>query len=272
MKKVYLLLASLIVLSACKKDHSSAGTSGPSTNPASYALISYASFVNQTLVDSMSFTYDAAARLLTSYVDIPFGSGQIFPTEYQFSYTNGKCTRIDITAEGYSTYYTYQYNSDSTVDTVKFYSSPDTVPAASAFFSYNATGQMVDEFDFAGSLNYSHYVYTYDALGDLSTSVDSSLASSPGFVTTWRYTDYDSKVNLLRAVPGYPTTNSLMPSFGGQHSSPHNCLQTITTGNIAPGGQYVADTVNFKYTYNSAGLPTQIVNGIDTFRLVYMQF
>lgn len=275
MKNVCLLLASsLIVLSACKKDHSTATTGGPSTNAADYALISFSSYLNRSLIDSMRFSYDAATRLLTSYQDILFGGGVGQLTYYQLSYTNGKCARIDVTVGGSSTatYYTYHYNSDSVADTVAFYSSGDSAPAGLQTFAYDLAGELTDERSFVGNAILNHYVYTYDVLGDLSGSLDSTLVTDPAMVMTTKYSNYDDKVNPLQTVSGFPITNTLIPALGVGPASPHNCGTSIAAGVVAPGGEYVVDTVNFKYTYNVAGLPIQIVNGIDTFKLAYQQF
>lgn len=266
MKKIYCYLVPLIVIAACKKDHS-----GSSTNPASYALVGYATYENGTLIDSVGLTYTSNTHLLNSYTATVHGGGGTNSTTYQLDYSGTDILRMNLVSQSVA-YYIYHYNTNHQIDSIKFYTTNTPDPVSSWAFKYNSAGQISDEFDLAGSARTTdHEVFSYDAAGDLTEELDSAF-TPPLQVDTILYSNYDNKVNPVKAMPGYPSVTSPLPAFGAQFfSSPNNYGTVATTIEIAPG-QRAVSTTNLTYQYNAAGLPTAIIDQLDTVRLTYKQF
>jgi hypothetical protein len=267
MKKIYLLITPLIIIAGCKKDHSS----GSSTNPANYELVAYASYNNGTLVDSVGLTYTSNTHLLNSYTVTVHGGASTNSSTYQLVYSSSDVLRINLVSESVVAYYNYHYNIHDQVDSIYFYTTNTPDPVSSWGFKYNSAGQVSDEFDLSSSRTTEHESFTYDAAGNLNEELDSSF-TPPLRVDTITYSNYDNKVNPIKAMPGYPNITTSLPEFGAQFfSSPNNYGTVATTIEIAPG-QYGVSTTNLSYQYNTAGLPTAIIDGLDTVRLTYKQF
>ena len=265
MKKIYWYLAPLIVLAACKKDHS-----GTSTNPASYALVGYATYENGTLTDSVGLTYTSNTHLLNSYTVTVYGGGATNSSTYQLEYSGTDIFRMNLVSQSVA-YYLYHYNTDHQLDSIQFYTTNTPDPVSSWAFKYNSAGQVSDEYDIYSSRVQDHDSYSYDASGNLSEALDSAFTPLLQ-VDTITYSNYDNKTNPVKAMPGYPSVTSPLPAFGVQFfSSPNNYGTVATTIEIAPG-QYGVSTTNLTYQYNAAGLPTAIIDQLDTVRLTYKQF
>lgn len=267
MKKIYVLLIPFIALAACKKDHSSV----PSTNPASYELVAYTDHYNGTVTDSIALNY-TNSHLLNSYTVFVHVGGVMDTATYQLVYFNNEVIRVNIVSLTYASYYNYHYNTHNQLDSINWFNvsnAPD--PVQSWAFNYNAAGQVSDEFVYALPSLQAHSSYTYDASGNVSMEIDSSFMPSLS-VDTLRYSNYDNKVNPLVAMPGFPKSTAPLPVFGVPfYSSPNNYGTIARSVAIAPG-QYQTNTTNWTYRYNDAGLPTAIVNGLDTIGLTYRQY
>lgn len=267
MKKIYFALVPFIVLTACRKDHAAA----PSTNPANYELVAYANHYNGSVTDSVALTYDPNTHLLNSYTDIIYGGAGTDASTYQLVYGNKVVTRINIVSMTYSGYYNYYYDAGNRIDTIKSYSGDIIAPVQTWAFIYNAAGQISDEFVYGQPSLQAHNTYTYDALGNMSGEIDSSFTRVVS-VDTLQYSNYDNKVNPMAAIPGFPKTVAPLPAFGVQFfSSPNNYGTLAQSVEIAPG-QFQTVTTKLTYQYNVAGLPTAIINGMDTVRLTYRQY
>lgn len=266
MKKIYVLLIPLIALAACRKDHAP----GPSTNPADYELVAYSDHYNGTVSDSIALNY-TSGHLLNSYTVFIYGGAATDTSTYQVVYGNKEVMRINLVSLAYASYYNYYYNAGNQLDTIKWYTGDNTAPTQSWAFTYNAAGQITDEYVYGQSSLQDHFSFTYDALGNTGEEIDSSTAR--GVVAdTARYSNYDNKVNPLTAIPGFPKSVAPLPAFGVQFfPSPNNYGTLAQSVEIAPG-QFQTRTTNFTYQYNVAGLPTAIINGLDTVRLIYKQF
>ena len=266
MKKIYVLLIPFIVLAACKKDHAST----PSTNPANYELVAYTDHYNGSVTDSVALNY-TSGHLLNSYTVLVYGGAATDTSTYQVVYGNNMVTRINIVSLTYASYYNYHYNAGNLLDTIKWYIGDGVTPTQSWAFTYNAARQITDEYIYGQPSLEDHLRFTYDASGNVSEAIDSSTARGvPG--DTVQYSNYDNKVNPLTAIPGFPKTTAPLPAFGVQFfSSPNNYGTLAQSVEIAPG-QFQTKTTNFTYEYNVAGLPTAIINGLDTVRLTYKQY
>jgi len=266
MKKIYVLLIPFIVLAACRKDHASA----PSTNPANYELVAYADHYNGTVSDSVALNY-TSGHLLNSYTVFVYGAAATDASTYQVVYFNNEVTRINIVSMTYASYYNYHYNAGNLLDTIKWYTGDNPNPTQSWAFSYNAVRWITDEYVYGQSSLADHFSFTYDALGNVSEEIDSSTARGVA-ADTVQYSNYDNKVNPLTAIPGFPKSVAPLPALDMQFfSSPNNYGTLARSVEIAPG-QFQTNTTNFTYQYNIAGLPTAIINGLDTVRLTYRQY
>jgi len=267
MKKIYVLLIPFIVLAACRKDHASA----PSTNPGNYELVGYGNHYNGSVTDSVRFTYDANTHLLNSYTDRVYGGAETDTSTYQVVYENKEVIRINIVSMTYASYYNYYYNADNLLDTIKSYIGDNTTPSQSWAFTYNAAGRISEEYIYGQPSLQAHNRYTYDASGNVTGEFDSAFTRGVTVDTLW-YSNYDNKVNPITAMPGFPKSVAPLPAFGVQFfSSPNNYGTVAQTVVIAPG-QSQTNTTNFTYQYNIAGLPTAIINALDTVRLTYRQY
>jgi hypothetical protein len=267
MKNLYLLLAPLAFMAGCKKDHASA----PSTNPANYELLAYANYYNGALTDSIGFTYLPNTHLLNSYTVVAYGAAGTDTSTYQVIYANEEVTRINIVSMTYSSYYNYYYNTGNQLDSIDWYTGNGDGPHQSWTFEYNAAGQVSDEFVYARPSLQDHFSYTYAASGNISEVFDSTFTRSVS-VDTLQYSNYDNKVNVLTAIPGFPKCPAPLPASGLQFFSSPNNYGTIAQSIEIATGQYQTNTTNLTYQYNVAGLPTAIINGMDTLKLTYKQF
>lgn len=267
MKNIYWLLAPLAFMAGCKKDH----VSTSSTNPAAYELVAYADHYNGAVTDSIGLTYDPDTHLLNSYTVILYGAGATDSSTYQVVYFNKEVTRINIVSTAYASYYNYHYNTGNQLDSIKWYTGDDLAPLQSWAFNYDAGGRISQEFVYGPVSLQDHYSFTYDASGNLSEEIDSSFTRTVSVVTL-QYSNYDNKVNPLAAIPGFPKSLAPLPTSGVQFFPSPNNYGTITQSVEVGPGQYQTGTTNFTYQYNSAALPTAMIDGIDTVRLSYKQF
>lgn len=268
MKRIIPALIPFLALTACKKDHSSA----PSTNPANYELVGYADHYNGAVTDSISLNYLPGNHLLNGYTVFLYVGAVTDSATYQVVYFNNEVVRINIVSLTYASYYNYHYNSSNQLDSINWYNvSNAPTPVQTWAFKYNAAGRLSDEFSYALPALQEHFSYTYDALGNVSGALDSSFSRSVSVDTLW-YSNYDDKTNPLTAIPGYPKTPAPLPASSLQFfSSPNNYGTIARSIEIAPG-QYQTNTTDLTYQYNVAGLPTAIINGMDTVRLTYKQY
>lgn len=268
MKRIYLLLMPLILLAACKKDHSA------STNPANYELVSVKVYYSDSLNQSLSMTYDPGTHLLTDFNQILVQVAAPDTTYYHLVYTNGQVSRISETIQGNTYNSDYHYNSKGWTDTIQVYfSNGQLEEGESQAFVYNDAGQITDVLQFSSTHASGHLVNTYDAAGHLIQTVDSSLFPHPTWGSTATYANFDDKANPMTAVKGFPAA----VSWGNvlELPSPVSPNNPRTTTLIIPEnatGQTVDNTANLVYTYNAAGLPTKIVNGMQTTTLTYQQY
>jgi hypothetical protein len=266
MKKIYVLLFPFIALAACRKDHAST----PSTNPANYELVAYSDHYNGSVADSVALNY-TSGHLLNSYSVFVYGGAATDTSTYQVVYGNKEVTRINIVSLTYASYYNYYYNAGNRLDTIKWYTGDNATPTQSWAFTYNAAGRISDEYIYRQAALQDHVSFIYDALGNVLEQVDSSTARDVAADTVW-YSNYDDKVNPLTAMPGFPKSVAPLPAFDVQFfSSPNNYGTLAQSVEIAPG-QFQTKTTNLTYQYNVAGLPTAIINGLDTVRLTYKQY
>ena len=250
MKKISLILISLTILIGCSKDHNSA----PSTNPSNYELVAYTGYLNGDIPGEYdTLLYNPGTHLLSSYKKVNYAIGKSDTINYQLAYTDGKCTRIDVDSLGYHWYYTFQYNSDAEVDTVQLFNQNGSSLNQFWVFHYNAAGELFDASAFVRDTIVSHYSYNYDASGNVSDEID-SLFSRPLYIGIAQYSNYDNRINPIKAVPGYPFTILPLNAFGISNASRNNYEMVAWSSNTPIPGT----TDNIGYLYNAAGLPTHV--------------
>lgn len=286
-KCTLLIIIALSVIS-CRKEITPVAAS-PSQNPTSYELVSETWSGVATNGESILFTYDST-HLLTDYKQIQWGQGGYsitdsgnFPlpgfsdTSYNhLEYSNGRVSKqYVIDKNGGQGYWTYEYNSKGWLVKITTYDlNGQPEDGYTYLYSYNENGQVTDMRQGDASAPSYHDTFEYDSAGNLTKEVDSTLYINPAWVQISEYSNYDNKINFVRALNGYPTTYSTGNNFGVVSSfSPNNYGKVEYYGSIQPGDPFglLSSSVN-AYQYNDQGLPVQIVSGPWTVTLQYQKY
>jgi hypothetical protein len=286
-----LLFWSLLAIASasCQKTMNSP-TAG--MNPTTYELTSIVWSGVQSNGQSFHFQYDSA-HLLTAYTWIEWGAGGYNITDsgnipipgwtdtvsFRLEYSNGRVRRLYTSdpngpANGFTD---YSYDTKGRLVGTSYYA-PDGTPAQGREnYSYDANGRVSDKWLYDGTgKNAYHYCFSFDSLGNLAKEVDSTLFENPILVYIFTYPKYDTHVNWLRTINGYPITFSSDNNFGeGSSLSPNN-YQTVLYDANPQGGvpAYLMglSTITYDYQYNDAGLPVQMQLGPWTTTFTYKKY
>lgn len=271
MKKIYLLLTPFIALAACKKDH----TVAPSANPANYQLTGYGAYNIGILEDTITFVYDPDTHLLAGYREVKNASGTPRDTiQYLLTYTGKQCTSLYWTTAQTTTQLVFHYGSNYLPDTARFADATVNQGSPAYVFKYNAAGQLTDAAALAGDSVSYRLLYSYDGSGNLSELVDTIFSGAGLQPAITKFSNFDNRANPVTALRGFPTVFSTLNPLGAfSSSSTSNYRELAFTGIVEPGETSpLTGTDTYTYTYNAAGLPTQIVNGTGLVNLTYRQF
>lgn len=255
---------------------------GVAQNPTSYELISEVWSGPVTNGQSYLFAYDST-HLLTSYKRIQWGQGGYNITDsgnfplpgfadtsyFHVEYSNGRVSGLYSVDGGARGYAAYEY--DSAGRLVKVISQPGDYIY---LYSYNDKGQVTDRKEMNTTAINFHYTYVYDNNGNLVKEVDSTLYTNPPLIYMTEYSDYDSKVNPLRALNGYGISSGADVNFGsGASVSPNNAGTSRYSTNTNGGPDFgPPSTASYNYQYNDEGLPVQIQSGPWIITLQYKKY
>ena len=271
MKKIYLLLTPFIALAACKKNH----TVAPSANPANYQLTGYGAYNIGILEDTITFEYDPDTHLLAGYQEVQNASGTPRNTiQYRLTYTGTQCNSLYSTTAQGTTQFVFHYGSNKLPDTVRYADATGSQGSPAYIFKYNAAGQLTDASALAGDSVSYRLLYSYDASGNLSELVDTIFSGAGLQPAITKFSNFDNRVNPVTALRGFPTVFSTLNPLKAYSSSSTSNYRTLAfTGIVEPGETVpLTGTDTYTYTYNAAGLPTQIINGTGQANLTYSQF
>jgi hypothetical protein len=268
--KAILVIGIFVLLTNCKK----ATTSLPpvvSQNPTSYVLIAEVWSGPITNGESFFFSYDSS-HLLTDYMriqwggaytiignDTTIGSGFSDTTTYHLEYNNGRVWRQYSKDGNSQSYSEYAYNNRGQLVKATDYNFNGQPDGYGYQYIYNSLGQLTDMLE--GSYPYNfHYTFAYNVDGNLAIEVDSTLYTNGPLIYTSEYSNYDSRVNFVKAINGYPTTFATDNNFGtGASISPNNFGRLRYSTSQSAGG--VGQTNDYVYQYNDQGLPVQMQSG-----------
>jgi hypothetical protein len=275
-KSLFAVFCCMLMFTNCKKENSVASLS---SNPTSYELTSIVWSGPTTNGQSFYFTFNSS-HLLTDYKRIQWGQGGYNITDsgniplpgwadtgyYHLEYSNGRVARqyIADTVGGMFGYWTYAYNSQGWLTSVRTYYLNGQPENITYTYQYNGMGQVTDMWEYGATpMPDYHSVYSYDSKGDLEREVDSTLFTDPVWIQVTDYTSYDNGINVARALNGYVLSTSTTNNFGFSSSiSPNNVTGISYYGSIVPGDPFGLLAVDSSsYQYNDAGLPVQQLAG-----------
>ena len=179
---------------------------------------------------------------------------------YSFEYTNGLCTKWKV-SEGFEGYFIFEYNTRNLpVKRTCYYA--DNSFSHATFYKYDNDDNLIEKTDSAVTIDFRS-VYAYDSNNDLVSSIEYILWSSPQQKVKYEWSNFDQKVNFIKAVNGLPVTAAYDNNVGSYSSSSPNNAQTENYFSRVDINQSFGspNSSSFSYEYNEQGLPVKMKTG-----------
>jgi len=269
------LCCSLVVaLFACKKDnHQRSG--GNDKNHTSY-LLKKQTFDHATGTNGEFFLYEYNADDLISEIKrVQWGknsSGQKWydTASYSFQYSNGLPVRCTIKERGGTWYYDYTYNGSLISKKTIRYANQNV--QGYSLYTYNSDDKLIEIVDSTTQVNFR---YLFDYNNNLTTLTIFRLSATPQKKSKIEYSNFDTKVNYIKAVKGLPVIFAWDNFNTGSYSSssPNNFGFEKHFWDVDINASFdVPTTMNFSYEYNDEGLPVKKYYGGWTVTFEYQKY
>jgi hypothetical protein len=282
MKSLKLIFLFAVVISlSCKKATYQPVAFNPAANPTSYVLISqqYTSSGIEGMVFNFSYNDQHLVSKMERYewVEVTIGSNPPYrdydSSYFSFEYADGLCSKVTATDQNLITSWTYTYNADRLpLLRTGFIGGQE---AVTDLYGYDSLDNMVSVIDSSsGQIN---HIYTFTYNSDHNMTSASDYIPSYQELNRFAWTAFDTKVNFIKAINGYPPTYFWDNGFDlYSSSSPNNALnetQYFPTSATQP--LPMSPPVSgppFSYTYNDEGLPLTMDFGTWKVTNVYMKY
>jgi len=236
---------------------------GPTTNGESFAYFYNSSHLVERIERYQWGTYSANGGPTQTWFDTAY---------YTFEYQNGLCAKWSMNEGGACGFLVYEYNKRNLpVKRTLYYC--NNVPESFTFYKYDNADKLIERVDSSTAVDF-RYTFTYNSETNLVAAICYILWSSPQQKMKYDWSNFDGKVNFIKAVNGLPPTFVWDNDFHSYSSSSPNNSQsenyfTPVSINDSFGSP---NSTNYSYQYNDAGLPVKMVSGPWTVSFEYEKY
>lgn len=268
----------LFGLLSCKKDCNTEAINTIDNNPTYLLTKTTSEHLAGTNGEIFLFNYNSENQISQiKRIQWVFGASNVQPvqkwydtTTYSFIYSNNLPVRCIIKENTGSWFYDYEYQGNQIIKrTIKY---ADGSIQGYTRYSYNAEGKLLEAAEFTDKINFRHSI-VYD--NQMVTIIKYTLWSSPQKKSKTEYSNFDSKVNFIKAVNGLPVSYTWDCFNIGSYSSssPQNFgfQQHYWDVDIDKEFGAPSSTTN-SYEYNQEGLPTKMYYAGWTVTFEYQKY
>jgi hypothetical protein len=267
-----LLIAALV---ACKKD-THEGLTGNDNNPTSY-LLKKQTFEHTAATNGQLFFFEYNADNQVSQIKRVQWGYRAAPVEkwydtaiYSFQYSNKLPVRCTIQEMHGTWYYDYTYSGNKIIQKTIKYANQSI--QGYTLYAYNSDDKLIEVVDSTDKVNFRH-LFDYD--DNLTTVTTYNLGSNPQKKSKTAYSDFDTKINYIKAVNGLPVIFAWDSFNTGSYSSssPNNYGVEKHFWDVDINASFgPPTTMNYSYEYNEEDLPVKMRYGGWTVTFEYQKY
>jgi len=260
------------------------------TNPTSYILKKRTISIPNSWGVTTEFFYNSR-NLVSQIKSVRWNQGSVYgqpvriwydTTNYSFEYTNGRVSRSTFGNGPSTAYYIYEYNAAGLLfrrttyqpyiayDPATGGTKPDTMKRYN-LYSYDNNRNLSEVIDSTNKTAFRHE-FTYDGNGNMVSEIIYEVEYQMKLKSEW--SDFDNKVNFVKAINGLPPTYPWDNTFFAYScSSPGNfgVQKEYSTTRIDQSFVNTASN-SYSYEYNEEALPTKMIGGNSVVTFEYQKF